>query len=174
MDEGLDSGPILRQDRTAIQTCTTAEGLHDKLAILSAKSIHGALVELQGGRIEPISQQDEGSNYAKKIKRGEGLINWNHSAIDIERRIRALKPWPGTWFERGEECIRILSAEVSLETGPEGTVLDETALIACNDGAIRPLVMQRPGKVAMDTESFLRGYDLPVGTVLGSPTVAKK
>ena len=174
MDEGLDTGPILRQDRTAIQTHTTAEGLHDKLAILSAKSIHGALVGLQDGRVDPIPQQNECSNYAKKITRDEGLINWHHSAIDIERRIRALNPWPGTWFERGEERIRILSAEASLETGTVGTVLDKTALIACNDGAIRPLVMQRPGRVAMEAESFLRGYDLPVGTVLGSPKVEKK
>ena len=174
MEEGLDTGPILRQDIAAIQPHTTAEALHDELAILSAKSIHEALVGLQGGQIDPMPQQDEGSNYAKKIKREEGLINWHHSAIDIERRIRALNPWPGTWFERGEECIRILSAEVSLKTGVAGTVLDENALIACNDGSIRPLVMQRPGKVAMDVKSFLRGYDLPVGSVLGSPATEKQ
>ena len=174
MEEGLDTGPILRQDRTAIETYATAEDLNDELAILSAKSIHEALAALQDGQIDPIPQQDEKSNYAKKIKREEGLINWNHSAIDIERRIRALNPWPGTWFERGEECIRILSAQVSTETGVPGAVLDKNALIACNEGSIRPLVMQRPGKAAMDTASFLRGYDLPVGTVLGSLMLEKK
>ncbi|MBO38193.1 MAG: methionyl-tRNA formyltransferase [Rhodospirillaceae bacterium] len=174
MEEGLDTGPILRQDISAIKPHTTAEGLNDELAILSAKSIHEALVGLQDGQIDPIPQQDEGSTYAKKIKREEGLINWHHSAIDIERRIRALNPWPGTWFERGGECIRILSAEVSSEKGVAGTVLDKNALIACNGGSIRPLVMQRPGKVAMDVDSFLRGYDLPVGSVLGTPTTEKK
>ena len=80
-----------------------------------------------------------------------------------------MNPWPGTWFERGGERIRILSAEVVEGNGDAGTILNQSAVIACGVGAIRPLVMQRPGKSATDAEAFLRGYDLPVGTVLDTP-----
>ena len=116
-----------------------------------------------------MTQSEEGMTYAAKITRDEGLLDWHLTAIDVERRIRALNPWPGTWFERDGERIRILSAEVVDENGAAGTVLDQSAVTACGAGAIRPLVLQRPGKSATDAEAFLRGYDLPVGTVLESP-----
>ncbi|NKB19090.1 MAG: methionyl-tRNA formyltransferase [Alphaproteobacteria bacterium] len=169
MDEGLDTGPILRQDRVPIGQETTAESLHDRLAQLGAASICDALVDLQAGDVDPMPQSDVGATYAAKITRDEGLLDWRQSAIDVERRIRALNPWPGTWFERNGERIRILSAELVNGAGEPGTILDECAVIACGDGAIKPLVMQRPGKSATDAEAFLRGYDLPVGTVLALP-----
>ena len=169
MDEGLDTGPILRQDRVRIAQETTTESLHDELAQIGATSVCGALTDLQSGNVKPVVQPEDGTTYAAKITRDEGLLDWQQSAIDVERRIRALNPWPGTWFERGGERIRILSAEAVDGNGEAGTVLDQSAVIACGEGAIRPLVMQRPGKSATDAEAFLRGYDLPVGTVLDAP-----
>jgi len=169
MDEGLDTGPILRQDLVSIGSETTAESLHDELAQVGAKAVCSALADLQSGKINPVTQSEEGMTYAAKITRDEGLLDWHLTAIDVERRIRALNPWPGTWFERDGERIRILSAEVVDENGAAGTVLDQSAVTACGAGAIRPLVLQRPGKSATDAEAFLRGYDLPVGTVLESP-----
>jgi methionyl-tRNA formyltransferase len=169
MDEGLDTGPILRQDRVRIAPETTAESLHDELAQVGAISVCRTLADLQSGNIESVVQSAEGTTYAAKITRDEGFLDWRQSAIDVERRIRALNSWPGTWFERGGERIRVLSAEAVEGNGAAGTVLNQNAVIACGEGAIRPLVMQRPGKSATDTEAFLRGYDLPVGTVLGTP-----
>ena len=169
MDEGLDTGSILRQDHVPIGQETTAESLHDELAQLGAKSVCCTLSDLQSGNINPVVQPEEGMTYAAKITRDEGILDWNLTAIEVERRIRALNPWPGTWFERGGERIRILSAEAVDGNGAAGTILDQSTVIACGEGAIRPLVMQRPGKSATDAEAFLRGYDLPVGTVLEPP-----
>jgi len=92
-----------------------------------------------------------------------------HSSADLVRRIRALNPWPGTWFEYGGERIRILSAEEEGRSGKPGEVLDETPLIACGKGSLRPLEMQRPGRSTTDAKSFLRGYKLPVGQLLSKP-----
>jgi len=174
MDEGLDTGPILRQNRVRIALETTAEILHDELAQVGAISVCSILADFQSGSIKPVAQSAEGTTYATKITRDEGLLNWHQPAVDVERRIRALNPWPGTWFERGGERIRILSAEPVEGNGDAGTILNQSAVIACSEGAIRPLVMQRPGKSATDAEAFLRGYDLPVGTVLQSSQGAGK
>tara|TARA_Y100000588_G_scaffold369966_1_gene439529 strand:- start:669 stop:1601 length:933 start_codon:yes stop_codon:yes gene_type:complete len=167
MDEGLDTGPIFKKERIPINPDTTAKILHDQLGQLGAKTICTFLKEIEAGNIKSTPQPDEGASYAKKISRDEGLINWRHSSTDIKRRIRALNPWPGTWFEHNGERIMILSAETSKTSGEAGTVLDQTPLIACGVGSLRPLMMQRPGKSAIDAQSFLRGYDLPVGQVLG-------
>ena len=168
MDEGLDTGAILRQDRVLIDLETTAESLHDELAQVGAASICETLIDLPDGKIEPLPQGQDGTTYAAKVKRDEGQLDWRFPAIDIERSIRALNPWPGTWFERGGERIRILSAQAVNGKGRAGEIIDSFGSIACGDGAIKPLVMQRPGKSATDAESFLRGYDLPVGTILES------
>tara|TARA_Y100000588_G_scaffold379906_1_gene462882 strand:+ start:736 stop:1668 length:933 start_codon:yes stop_codon:yes gene_type:complete len=167
MDEGLDTGPIFKKERIPINPDTTAEILHNQLGQLGAHTICTFLKEIEAGNIKSTPQPDEGASYAKKIRRDEGLINWQHSSTDIKRRIRALNPWPGTWFEHNGERIMILSAETSKISGEAGTVLDKSPLIACGVGSLRPLMMQRPGKSAIDAQSFLRGYDLPVGQVLG-------
>ncbi len=168
MDEGLDTGAILRQDRVQIDPETTAESLHDELAQMGAASICTTLIDLTSGKIEPSPQEQDGTTYAAKITRDEGRLDWRLPAIDIERSIRALNPWPGTWFERDGERIRILSAQVVDGKGQVGEIIDSNGSIVCGDRAIKLLVMQRPGKSATDAESFLRGYELPVGTILES------
>ncbi|MBK19139.1 MAG: methionyl-tRNA formyltransferase [Rhodospirillaceae bacterium] len=173
MDEGLDTGEILLQEKISIDQQTNAQILHDQLAELGASTITRALTSLSEGSVQPIAQPDEGAVYAKKIGRSDGHIDWSKPAVEIERTVRALNPWPGTWFNHQGERIRILAADIHNGHGIPGTVLDDNAAIACGDGAIRPRVMQRPGKAATETESFLRGYDLPAGTVLDSPLANK-
>jgi methionyl-tRNA formyltransferase len=168
MDEGLDTGPMLLRGTVPIGPATTAGTLHDALAALGASLIVDALAELASGTLAPVPQPDEGATYAAKLDRAEAKLDWSEDAVSLERRIRAFDPWPGTWFERNGERIRVLAAAVaSGRTGAvPGTVLDGAATVACGSGALRLLRLQRPGKSAMDADLFLRGYDLAPGTVL--------
>lgn len=170
MDEGLDTGPILRQDRVRIGQETTTKSLHDELAKTGGRSIVEALADLQRGNIEPLPQSEGGASYAAKVTRDEGLLDWHLPAVNILRNIRALNPWPGTWFENNGERIRILSAEFIDGKGFPGTILNESCVVACGEGAIRPLMMQRSGRAATNAEAFLRGYDLPIGKTLALHT----
>jgi methionyl-tRNA formyltransferase len=168
MDEGLDTGPVLDQKTIPITGETTAESLHDELAALGAKTLPAVLDAFSSGELTPRPQPDDGACYAKKLSRDEGRIDWDQDADLIERKIRALNPWPGTWFEHEGARIRVREAEVEDADGVPGTVLDDAALIACGAGALRLLRLQRPGKAVVDAASFLRGYALARGTVLGS------
>ncbi len=169
MDEGLDTGAILAKEAIPIAADTTAETLHDRLATIGARMIVDVLADLSGGRSQPRPQPDEGATYAKKLVREEGRLDWRLSAAELDRRIRALNPWPGTWFEHSGERIRVLAAEPMDGTGVPGTVLDTSPTVACGAGALRLRRMQRPGKAAMDADAFLRGYVLTPGMVLPSP-----
>jgi methionyl-tRNA formyltransferase len=175
MDEGLDTGAILATCAVPIAADTTAESLHDALAGIGARLIVEILPDLAAGRIEPRPQPDDGACYAKKLVREEGRLDWRLSAVTLDRRIRALNPWPGAWFDRDGERIRVLAA--GPVAGPvvgsggraPGTVIDGAPAIACGEGALRLSRLQRPGKSAMEADAFLRGYDLPPGTILPSP-----
>ena len=130
-----------------------------------------ALAGLAAGRILPRRQPADGATYAKKLAREEGRLDWRRPAAELDRRIRALNPWPGAWFAHEGARIRVLAArpfEDDAGSAP-GTVLDDAPTIVCGTGALRLLRLQRPGKGAMDAAAFLRGYDLPPGTVLPSP-----
>jgi methionyl-tRNA formyltransferase len=168
MDEGLDTGPILAQDSVPITAATTAQSLHDALAAIGARLIVETLAGVAAGRLEPVPQPADGATYAGKLARDEGRLDWRRSAVQLDRHIRALNPWPGTWFERGGERIRVLEAEPVARDAdaPPGTVLDGAPTVACGEGALRPRRLQRPGKAAMPADAFLRGYELPPGTVL--------
>ncbi len=168
MDEGLDTGPVLAMKSLSIGRRDTAGTLHDTLADLGAEMIVDVLDRLAGGDIEAIPQDEAGATYAKKIARGEGDIDWSEDAETLARRVRAFHPWPGTRFARDDTWIRVHAAEAvscSRDVAP-GTVLDEAPTVACGKGALRLVRLQRPGKAAADADAFLRGYDLPVGTVL--------
>lgn len=169
MDEGLDTGAILSSESVPITPTTTAAGLHDSLAKIGARLVSKTLSELDAGRLVARPQPEDGATYAKKLTRADGRLDWGLGADQLDRHVRALNPWPGTWFEQGGERIRVLAAESvdnSVEK-PPGTVIDEHATIACGTGALRLLRLQRPGKSAMDTDAFLRGYALAPATVLG-------
>jgi len=167
MDAGLDTGAILLQHAELITPTTTAGELTARLAALGGELIVAALDRLAAGELRPHPQPEAGVTYAKKLGRDEALLDWRLPAARLERQVRAFDPWPGAYFLVGDERVRVLSAEAaSGGNAPPGTVLDGQLSIACGDGVLRPLRMQRAGRAAMDTEALLRGFALPPGTVL--------
>jgi methionyl-tRNA formyltransferase len=168
MDEGLDTGGMLLDGRLPITGETTAGELHDDLSALGAKLIVLALDGLDAGTLTETPQPEDGVTYAAKLDRGEGRLDWTKSAEELARTVRAFTPWPGTWFEVGKERIKVLAAEAieAASDAAPGTVLDDKATVKCGAGALRPTRLQRPGKGAMDADAFLRGFDLPKGTLL--------
>jgi len=168
MDEGLDTGPMLLHRAIHLDLEETAGTLHDKLAALGAHLIVVALAGLAAGTLNPMAQPEQGATYAAKIDKDEARLDWALDAGALERRVRAFTPMPGAWFELAGERVRVLQAAAvhGLAHGKPGTVLDEKLTIACGKGALRPLVLQRAGKLAMPHDAFLRGHKVPAGTVL--------
>jgi methionyl-tRNA formyltransferase len=166
MDEGLDTGPVLLMARVPIGPDTTAAVLSDRLADLGAGLLLHALENIAAGTLVPKPQPPEGVTYARKLDRDEGRLDWSRPAIELERAVRALNPQPGVWFEHAGERIKVLAAEVVDGDGVPGRVLDERLTIGCGGAALRPLLLQRPGRVPTETGALLRGFPLVSGTQL--------
>jgi methionyl-tRNA formyltransferase len=174
MDEGLDTGPMLLAERTPISAADTAETVHDRLAAMGATLIVSTLDGLMRRSIDPTPQPNEGVTYAHKLGKEEGVLDWRRPAIELERKVRAFHPWPGTAFTYNGESIKVLGAALALAGGAPGTVTisrDGFPVVACGVGGLRLLKLQRPGKSAQAADAFLRGFALPAGTVLPSPAV---
>ncbi|MDO9712028.1 methionyl-tRNA formyltransferase [Paracraurococcus lichenis] len=163
MEEGLDTGPMLLKGSLPIGPRMTTPELHDALAAIGADLVLRALAEDP----PPVPQPEDGVTYAAKLTKEDGRLDWAEEAAALDRRVRALNPWPGTFFTQGGEQIRVLSAEPAPGAGPPGTVLDEAATIACGAGALRLTRLQRPGRGPLPAADFLRGFPLPPGTRLG-------
>jgi methionyl-tRNA formyltransferase len=174
MEEGLDTGPILLQEAVTIGRDETSADLSERLAALGGKLLLAALDGTSQGQVTLTPQPREGVTYAPKISHEEAQLNWRQPCTDLERRVRAFDPWPVAFFEIGKERIRVHAA-IDLP-GPAGavpgTVLDERLLIACGEGALRLLRLQRPGRTPLDAPEFLRGYPIPPGTVLPCPATS--
>lgn len=174
MDEGLDTGPVLLAERLPIPPGMGAGALYDELAALGARLIVAALAAATQAQLNPKPQPADGATYAPKLRREEGALDWRQSAAALERAVRAFELFPGTYFTRDSERIRILAATVV--DGPHdvapGTVLDDALTIACGEGALRPTRLQRAGRAALPTDEFLRGYPVPRGTVLSCPVTS--
>jgi len=164
MKAGLDTGPVLLRDETPIDR-KTAGTLTDELSAMGARLMIATLADLAALAPEP--QPDDGVTYAAKIDKAEARIDLTQEAAAVERQIRAFNPVPGAFVEVAGERIKLLSVEVLPDVaGMPGTLLDDQLTIACADGAIRPLVLQRAGRGAMPASELLRGFSVPVGTVL--------
>lgn len=163
MEEGLDTGPMLLQEATPIGPETAVQALHDRLAEIGARLILRALAEDPPATAQP----EEGVTYAPKLTKDDGRLDWTQDAAALERRVRALNPWPGSFFGHGGEQVRVLAARVEPGAGVPGTVLDDAALVACGAGALRLARLQRPGRAPLPADAFLRGFALPRGAVLG-------
>jgi methionyl-tRNA formyltransferase len=162
MEEGLDTGPMLLKRETPVDSKTGGE-LTDELAKLGAN----ALLDWLGSPTPPVPQPDEGVTYASKIDKAEARIDWNRTAHEIERQVRAFAPSPGAWFEAGGERIKLLEAATGNDApGNPGEVLDDCLTIACGSGYIRPLKVQRAGRAVMNAGELLRGFQIPKGTGL--------
>jgi methionyl-tRNA formyltransferase len=171
MEEGLDTGPILLSETTPILPDDTAQSLHDRLAAIGAPLIARALAALERGSLHPTPQAEDGVTYAAKIDPPEARIDWRRPAREIDLQIRGLSPFPGAWFElpteKGPVRVKALDSRLGLGEGKPGEALDAAFLIACGDGAVRLLKVQREGKGALSAADFLRGSPAPPGTQLG-------
>jgi len=167
MDAGLDTGAMLLKRATPIGAKETTGQLHDRLAAMGAGMIVEALDKLPALTPEP--QPEEGVTYASKIDKAEAKLDFTQPAAVLERKVRALNPFPGAYAELNGERIKVLAAEVVPDAaGAEtGTVIDERITIATADGALRPLVLQRAGKQALEAEALLRGFSIPSGARFG-------
>lgn len=163
MDIGLDTGDIISMKKMALTPEMTTPLLFEKLATLGAEALLEVLPAYLEGKVKPIPQPTEGVSYAKKLEKSEGHLNWNLSASALDQQIRALNPWPGTWFDVGEDRIKVLEAEIIPGTFSEapGTIIDERLTIVCQEGALRPLKVQKVGKAPLSTDEFLRGFQFP-------------
>ena len=168
MEAGLDTGPVCLTGEIAITPQTTAGSLHDELAELGARLMVESLEKLETGTLSFTPQPETGATYAKKIDKAEARIDFNQPVDRVLAHIHGLSPFPGAWFELpdGDQSLRIklLQCQISSDSGTPGTIIDEQMTIACKDGAIKPVRLQRQGKGAMDIEAFLRGVTIVPGT----------
>jgi methionyl-tRNA formyltransferase len=165
MDEGLDTGPMLLREATPIGPRDTTPDVHDRLSEMGARLILRALAEDPS----PVPQPEEGASYAPKLGKEDGRLDWAAPAEALDRRVRAMNPWPGAFTAWNGEVLRVVSAEPApgRDAAP-GTVLDDALLVACGGGtALRLTRVQRAGRGAMEAGAFLRGTPVPPGTVLG-------
>ena len=174
MDEGLDTGPILLQQRVPIAADATAAGLSAELAVLGGRLLLAALDGVADGWLVARPQPSDGGTHAPKIRREEGRLDWTLPSEELERRVRALDVWPGAFFETGAERIRVHAAMdlPGPAGGMPGTVLDEHLSVACGEGVLRLLQVQRAGRAPLDTPAFLRGFPIAPGTVLPCPATS--
>ncbi len=170
MDEGLDTGGMAMMERVPIGADMTAGELHDRLATIGADLMHRALGALERGSLQVVPQPDDGVTYAEKLAKAETRIDWSRPAQEVHDHIRGLSPFPGAWFElpdgKAPVRIKVLRSTLAPGSGAPGTALDDALTIACGDGAIRILDLQRAGKQPMKADEFLRGSRLPRGTRL--------
>lgn len=162
MEEGLDTGPMLHRLTLDIRGKNAGQ-VTEELAHLGAQ----ALLDCLQHPTEPEPQPIAGATYASKIDKSEARIDWRQPAAQIERQVRAFNPIPGAWFEANGERIKLLEAAVGNEAPHKpGEVLDDRMNIACGEGYILPIKVQRAGRSPMNPGELLRGFPIPKGTIL--------
>ena len=167
MSEGLDEGPVLATKMVRIGSLDTAGDLFERLAGVGASLLTETLSAIADGTAYETPQAAEGATYAKKIKPAEARIDWSRPAVEIDRHIRGLSPFPGAWCmapsERGPVRVKALLSCIEEGGAAPGTLIDDRLLIACGDGAVRLLKAQREGRGAQDLDTFVRGFPLKAG-----------
>jgi methionyl-tRNA formyltransferase len=161
MDAGLDTGDIAMAERVTITDQMTAADLDERLSRLGADLMVRALAALERGQLQLAKQAESGVTYAAKIDKSEARIEWNRMSCAVLRHIHGLSPFPGAWskvqIEGVPVRIKILRCELAEGSGEPGRVLDDRLTVACADGAIRIVELQRAGKAPMKAAEFLRG-----------------
>jgi len=163
MDVGLDTGDVAMAERIAIPDNMTAVDLHDRLSRLGADLMVRAMAALARGGLQLKKQSADGVTYAAKIDKAEARIEWTKPAHAVLRHIHGLSPFPGAWAELENARVKILRCELAKGSGAPGEVLDDQLTIACGEGAIRILELQREGKARMQATDFLRGVPVKPG-----------
>ncbi|MGX1308991.1 methionyl-tRNA formyltransferase [Amorphus suaedae] len=170
MEAGLDTGPVCMIEKVAIGDDMTASDLHDVLARLGADLMVRALGAIERGTLDAVPQSEEGVTYADKIAKEEARIHWSRPASEVHNHIRGLSPFPGAWCEVDvggkTERMKVLRSRREEGTGAPGSVLDAEGLVACGEGAVRLVQVQRAGKAPMAADEVFRGLRLAPGAAL--------
>ena len=164
MEEGLDTGPVLSSRKIQITENDNAKILSERLSLVGSKLIVEVLDALS--EFKAYSQSAAGVTYARKIEKSETKIDWSLPAKTINRKIRALSPFPGAWTEINGERIKLLASKVINKENEPGMILDKGFSIACGQKAVEITEAQRPGKSAQKSDVFLRGFRLQKGSKL--------
>lgn len=174
MDEGVDTGDMLLKEEIILDEKETGGSLHDKIAEAGARLCIQTLRELEAGTIVPEKQGDSPTEYARMLDKHMGNINWEDSAVSIERLIRGLNPWPSAYTDWDGKVMKIWQADVCGEKTPEegaipGTVVrveKDGFFVKTGEGLLKVTELQIPGKKRMDAGAFLRGYSIKTGEIL--------
>ena len=164
MDAGLDTGPILLAEAVPIPPRATTGMVHDVLADFGARLVLRALAEHTAPRPQP----ERGATYAPKLTKEDGRLNWTESAEALDRRVRAMDPWPGAFTTWQGTLLKVLSAEPTSGAGKPGEILDASLRVACGAGALQLRRVQLAGGKPLDATAFLRGHPVPPGALLGT------
>ena len=167
MEEGLDTGAVAMAERMPIPADATAGDLHDRLARLGADLMVRALGAIERGTLTLTPQPEAGVTYARKIGKDETRISWERPWQEVHDHIRGLSPFPGAWCELDGSRVKVLRTTEGEGSGAPGTVLDDSLTIACGEGAIRIVELQKAGGRPMSAAEFLRGTAVSAGTALG-------
>ena len=176
MDEGLDSGPVLARCAVPIGAAVTGGTLRAALAACGAERLPATLRKLAAGTLVPAAQPD-GAVYARKLGPADRVLDWGAPAVQLDRQVRALHPAPGAraFLPLKDRCepVKVWRARpVHAPPACPGTVLDDRLTVACGAAALRLLEVQRAGSRRLDAAAFLRGFPVPVGTILAAPSPA--
>ena len=177
MAEELDAGPIYLQRSTPIDPAENAGELSERLSVEGAELLIETLRGLDGGKIEPREQPEEGVSRAPRLKKADGYIDWHADAAAVHDHIRGMNPWPGSFTYHGGNYLRVLVSEEyggDSGTGPPGTVLRADSggiVVSCGGGAVRITRIQAAGRKALGAEEFLNGYPIEIGESFGREDV---
>jgi methionyl-tRNA formyltransferase len=173
IDEGIDTGDVLLVEETDLRPDDTAGGLSDRLSGLGAHLLIRTIDGLMDGSVTPRPQEDEGATYTRKIKKDDGAIDWTRAAIDVDRQIRAMTPWPSAYTHvRGSRLIvtqgRVSDTAPSDTSAVPGSVLAASPLtVVCGDGALEIVRLKPEGRRSMDAAAYLAGHPLEPGATMG-------
>ena len=170
MEAGLDTGPILHQEKIDLNDTETLEELHDKLSLIGSQALIPVLKDFCDGKIEPVIQNEAEASYIGLIKKEDGLITPNKSALEIERQIRALNPWPGTYLILPDnEHIKVLAAQATNEKNNRkiGEIYSNVGqlYLACGQNSLHILRLQRENRKALSASDFLKGNKEIIGLI---------
>lgn len=172
MEAGLDTGPMLLQERLPIADTDNAGSLHDKLAALGARMIVEALPRLERGELIDEPQPERGVTHAAKLDKAEAVLDWRQPAVRLDRAIRAFNPFPGAAARIDGQTVKIWSAEIVSGAGEPGRILEAATdgiVVACAEGALRLTGLQKAGGKRLPAADFLRGFHLESGRRLDLP-----
>lgn len=163
MEAGLDTGPVLLRREIDISATDTGASLSARLSAVGGLLVLDALTQME--KLTSAAQPQSGVTYAKKIDKRETRIDWSRPAQEVDRQIRALSPFPGAWCETPAGRLKILLSHPADGAGTPGKILDNRLTIACGDGAVQLLQVQKPGKTPAAFDAYLRGHTVKIGDI---------